>query len=440
MDMGMWPYHPDLLATPVPRYTSYPTAAEFGAVSSIDHAEALGGTHGNISLYVHIPFCEKICFYCGCNTGQAGKRQRLESYLDALRREIDLVSELLPRDAVVRRIAFGGGSPNAISPAKFLHLTDQLMARFSIDEPDFSIELDPRTFSAEWARAIGSVGIERASLGVQTFAAHCQEAIGRVQPESLIERSVDLLRGNGVTSLNFDLMYGLPEQSKADLHDSLQRATRLNPDRIALFGYAHVPHLIPRQRVIGDNALPGAVDRFAMAGLGYDFLTTHGYKAVGFDHFAKPGDPFAQAFTAKRLRRNFQGFTDDQSPTLIGLGSSAVSSFPGLLVQNEKNSGRYRMMASQGKLTTNVGVSRTKDDRRRGRMIEDLLCRGSANISSQLRQTLQDALEPFVDRDLASIEHDILSITAEGLPYSRTIAAIFDAYRRQSARRFSSAV
>lgn len=440
MDMVMWPYHPDLLATPVPRYTSYPTAAEFGAVSSVDHAEALGGTHGNISLYVHIPFCEKICFYCGCNTGKAGKRQRLESYLDALSREIDLVSELLPRDAVVRRIAFGGGSPNAISPAEFLHLTDQLMARFSIDDPDFSIELDPRTFSAEWARAIGSVGIERASLGVQTFSAHCQEAIGRVQAESLIEHSVDLLRANGVTSLNFDLMYGLPEQSKDDLHDSLQRATRLNPDRIALFGYAHVPHLIPRQRVIDDEALLGPADRFAMAGLGYDFLTTHGYNAVGFDHFAKLGDPLAQAVTTERLRRNFQGFTDDQSPTLIGLGSSAVSSFPGLLVQNEKNSGRYRMMASQGKLTTNVGVSRTKDDQRRGRMIEDLLCRGSANIPPQLRQTLKDAIQPFVDRDLASIEHDILSITAEGLPYSRTIAAIFDVYRPQSARRFSSAV
>lgn len=190
---AMWPYHPDLLATPVPRYTSYPTAAEFAPLSPTQYAEALGGAHSAISLYVHIPFCEKICFYCGCNTGKSGKRQRLESYLDALSCEIDLVSGLLPRDASVRRIAFGGGSPNAISPTEFITLVDRLIARFSIDDPTFSIELDPRTFSQEWARAIGSVGIQRASLGVQTFATHCQEAIGRLQPESLIEQSTDLL-------------------------------------------------------------------------------------------------------------------------------------------------------------------------------------------------------------------------------------------------------
>lgn len=230
----MWPYYPDLLATPVPRYTSYPTAAEFGAMSAADHAEALGSAHGNISLYVHIPFCEKIYFYCGCNTGQARKRQRMESYLEALYREIGVVSEMLPSDASVRRIAFGGGSMNAISPAEFLALVDQLIARFRIDDPAFSIELDPRTLSAEWAKAIGHVGIERASLGVQTFAAHCQEAIGRIQPESLIERSV--------SSLNFDLMHGLPDQSHEDLRDSLERSLSLGPDRIALFGYAHVPH------------------------------------------------------------------------------------------------------------------------------------------------------------------------------------------------------
>lgn len=189
---------------------------------------------------------------------------------------------------------------------------------------------------------------------MQTFAPHCQEAIGRIQPESLIERSVSLLRDNGVSSLNFDLMYGLPDQTHEDLHDSLEQSLSLGPDRIALFGYAHVPHLIPRQRVIDGNALPGPADRFAMASLGYELLTSHGYRAIGFDHFAKPDDPLARAAATGKLRRNFQGFTDDQSLTLIGLGSSAVSSLPGLLMQNEKNSGRYRMLASQGRLTTSV--------------------------------------------------------------------------------------
>ena len=436
----MWPYYPDLLATPVPRYTSYPTAAEFGAMSAADHAEALGSAHGNISLYVHIPFCEKICFYCGCNTGQAGKRQRMESYLEALYREIGVVSEMLPSDASVRRIAFGGGSPNAISPAEFLALVDRLIARFRIDDPAFSIELDPRTLSAEWATAIGHVGIERASLGVQTFAAHCQEAIGRIQPESLIERSVSLLRDNGVSSLNFDLMYGLPDQSHEDLRDSLERSLSLGPDRIALFGYAHVPHLIPRQRVIDGNALPGPAERFAMASLGHELLTSQGHHAIGFDHFAKPDDPLAQAAETGALRRNFQGFTDDQSLTLIGLGSSAVSSFPNLLVQNEKNSGRYRMLASQGKLATSVGISRSPDDQGRGRLIENLLCHGRTDIPRSMSGFVSEALQPFIDHQLVVYDGGQLSIRSQGLPYSRTIAASFDGYRPQSVRRFSSAV
>ncbi len=436
----MWPYYPDLLAAPVPRYTSYPTAAEFGPLSPADHAEVLGSAHGDFSLYVHIPFCEKICFYCGCNTGKAGKRQRLESYLDALCCEIDLVSGLLPFDAYVRRIAFGGGSPNAISPAEFVALVDRLIARFRIDDPAFSIELDPRTFSAEWAKAIGHVGIKRASLGVQTFAPQCQEAIGRIQPESLIERSVDLLRDNGVSSLNFDLMYGLPDQSHEDLHDSIERSLLLEPDRIALFGYAHVPHLIPRQRVIDGGTLPGPVDRFAMASLGHELLTSHGYRAIGFDHFAKPGDPLAQAAATGKLRRNFQGFTDDQASTLIGLGSSAVSSLPGLLVQNEKNSGRYRMLASQGRLTTSVGISRSTEDQLRGRLIENLLCYGRTDIPRSMSGFIRETFQPFIDRQLVLFDGNQLSIRPEGRPYSRAIAANFDAYRPKSARRFSSAV
>ncbi|MAG42434.1 oxygen-independent coproporphyrinogen III oxidase [Erythrobacter sp. SAORIC-644] len=436
----MWPYHPDLLATPVPRYTSYPTAAEFGRLSATQYEEAMGNASGAVSLYIHIPFCEKICYYCGCNTGKSGKRQRLESYLDALACEIDLVSDILPSDAHVRRIAFGGGSPNAISPREFLALVDRLTARFKINDPTFSIELDPRTFSADWAQAIGSVGIERASLGVQTFAPHCQEAIGRVQPESLIERSVELLRENGVTSLNFDLMYGLPHQSQNDLHDSFQRTIAMGPDRIALFGYAHVPHLIARQRVIEGNALPGLEERFAMAMLGHACLTEHGYRSIGFDHFAKPSDPLAQASATGKLRRNFQGFTDDQSPVLIGLGSSAVSSFPTLLAQNEKNSGRYRMQASQSRLTTALGIARTNYDGVRAKIIEALLCRGSARIARMLDEPVLDALRPFIELELATLDNDELSITASGLPYARVIAALFDTYRPQSVRRFSSAV
>ena len=214
---AMWPYHPDLLATPVPRYTSYPTAAEFGEIAPDAYRVALEGVRGDVSLYIHIPFCEKICFYCGCNTGASGRRQRLESYLSALHREIELVASLVPAEARVRRIAFGGGSPNAIAPVDFVRLIDSLTVNFQLADPVLSIELDPRTMTADWAEVIGKVGIQRASMGVQTFAAHCQEAIGRVQSEDCIVRSVDWLRDAGVSSLNFDLMYGLPGQSRDDL-------------------------------------------------------------------------------------------------------------------------------------------------------------------------------------------------------------------------------
>ncbi len=379
----MWPYHPNLLATPVPRYTSFPTAAEFGDIDPDAYPAALESAEGDVSLYVHIPFCEKICFYCGCNTGAAGRQQRLESYLAALHCEIKAVASLLPSHARVRRVAFGGGSPNAICPAEFAQLVEGLIDNFALADPVFSIELDPRGVTAEWARVIGEIGIERASLGVQTFTAHCQAAIGRVQPEDSIVRAVDWLREAGITSLNLDLMYGLPSQIRDDLLDTLHRSRVLGADRIALFGYAHVPHIVPRQRVIDGSALPGQSERFAMASLGYSYLCTHGYVPVGFDHFARAGgDPLAHAVLSGTLRRNFQGYTDDDASILIGLGSSAISSFPGLLAQIEKNSGRYRMLASQGLLSASRGILRSHDDCLRGRTIEQLLCQGVAKLGS----------------------------------------------------------
>ena len=437
----MWTYYPELLAKPVPRYTSYPTAAEFGDLDPDRYRQALRNAEGDISLYIHIPFCEKICFYCGCNTAHAGRKQRLESYLDALHAEIELVASLLPQTALVRRIAFGGGSPNAVEPDQFRLLVDKLFFSFATADPVLSIELDPRTMTSEWAEAIGHVGIQRASLGVQTFAPHCQQAIGRVQDEDCIVRTVDWLREAGVTSLNFDLMYGLPGQTLHDLGDTLHRTRVLGADRIALFGYAHVPHIVPRQRAIDASNLPGQEQRFEMASFGYSYLVTRGYAPVGFDHFARPGgDPLAHAAMSGTLRRNFQGFTDDQSDILIGLGASAISSFPGLLAQNEKNSGRYRMMASQGQLAAQRGIVRSADDRNRGAIIEQLLCHGRAMLGPCQITSHRQALQPFLDRGLASLDGQWLSILSEGLPYARTIAALFDRYREGTTGRFSTAV
>ena len=437
----MWTYYPDLLAKPVPRYTSYPTAAEFTpAVGREALDAALKSVSGEASLYVHIPFCEQICWYCGCNTGAANKRQRLANYLDSLDHEIDLVAQRLDGRAAIGRIAFGGGSPNALSPTQFVRLINTLTTRFVLNDPQWSIELDPRNLTEQWGRVLACVGVTRASLGVQTFAPHLQAAIGRVQSESLIAHCTQMLRKAGVTSLNFDLMYGLPGQEWADLEDSLRRTVALGADRIALFGYAHVPDMLPRQRRIDASLLPNQPTRFTMAAMGYRLLVDEGYVPVGFDHFARAGDPLAQAAVSGRLHRNFQGFTQDAAPALIGLGASAISQFPHLITQNEKNAGRYRMLLSQDHLPAALGVERNPTDQRLGDIIMALLCQGQAHIGPDLALAQAQNLAPFIAHNLAEIEAGVLNILPGGLPYARTIAALFDPYRQGGGRRFSSAV
>jgi len=235
-------------------------------------------------------------------------------------------------------------------------------------------------------------------------------------------------------------MYGLPGQTLEDLEETLRHTVALGADRIALFGYAHVPHLIARQRRIDAEALPGQRERFDMAWLGFALLTEEGYAPVGFDHFAKARDPLAQAVREGSLRRNFQGFTDDSAPVLIGLGASAISSFPALLAQNEKNAGRYRMMLSQDRLTASRGVLRSAEDRSRGAVIEQLLCQGRAELGKELAAEAEPRLAPFVERGLVMLEQGVCTIVPDGLPYARSIAAQFDPYRQDSLRRFSSAV
>lgn len=435
-----WRYYPELLERPVPRYTSYPTAAEFVDDSFEDRQRgALQDLRGPVSLYLHIPYCEQICWYCGCNTGAANKTQRLASYLEALQLEIELVARNLHSSVRITRIAFGGGSPNAIKPTDFVRLVDRLTVNFRLAAPVLSIELDPRGLTDDWLLAIRGIGVTRASLGVQTLDPKVQAAIGRVQPRDQIERAVLGLRRAGVTSINFDLMYGLPFQDDAMLADTLEGTITMGADRVALFGYAHVPHMIPRQQRIDASQLPDQRARFRMAAQGYERLVGEGYRAVGFDHFARADDTLAQAAARGMLRRNFQGFTDDQAPALIGLGASSISEFTGLLVQNAKNAGRYRAMLGQGQLTGAKGVARTSEDRRRGAIIESLLCRGSADIDADLLDAGMERLAPFIDRGLARLSGHRLDLLDGCEPYARSIAAVFDAYRA-GPRQFSSAI
>ncbi len=436
----MWPYLPDLLAVPVPRYTSYPTAAEFGPAGEDDFLAALDSANGDVSLYVHIPYCHEICWYCGCNTGAANRQQRLASYLEALQAEIVMVGNRLPAGARVRYIAFGGGSPNAIAPIEFVRLVDALTLAFPLVDPVISVELDPRTLTEPWRDVLGHVGVERASLGVQTFDPAIQQAIGRVQPVELIERATDMLRRAGVTSLNFDLMYGLPGQDLERLLSSVEMAARLGADRIALFGLAHIPSMFPRQKKIDGTALPGPRERFKMMQAGYDRLLSHGYDQVGFDHFALPGDPLSRAALSGKLHRNFQGFTDDAAPVVIGMGASAISQFPHGIYQNEKAAGRYRTMIGEGVHPTMHGIARCENDRRRGRVIEQILCHGRAAVDVEVLQSAMPRLQPFLDARLCHVVDGQLILTSDALPYARGIAACFDPYREKSTRKFSSAV
>lgn len=431
----MWPFHPDLLARPVPRYTSYPTANLFHAgvgASDLAHELAAIAPGTDLSLYVHIPYCTEICWYCGCNTGAATRTSRLRAYLDAVHRELAMVARRCGGRGVVRHIAFGGGSPNAIASVDFVRLVDDIMAQFPVVDPVLSVEIDPRGFTPEWARVLAAVGTTRVSLGVQTFAPHIQSAIGRVQSRESIEAAVSGLRLRGVGGINFDLMVGLPGQSEADLADTLDVAIGMEPSRIALFGYAHLPHLIPRQRRIAAHDLPDLAARFRQSALGYERLVAAGYVPVGFDHFARPDDALAIAARDGAVRRNFQGFTEDRCDRLIGIGASAISRFPGLLVQNEKHAGPYRALVGAGQLPAMRGHAIDPADRERGAVIEALLCNHAADIGAM--PDVGGALGPFLARGLVACAGDRLTITDAGRPYARSIAALFDRHLGPVAR------
>ncbi len=435
----MFRYHPDLLAAPVPRYTSYPTAAQFddtvGAPEMAARLDALPD-EATLSLYVHIPYCHDICWYCGCNTGAATRPRRLAAYVDALEHEIALVSARLGGRGRVMHIAFGGGSPNSLPLLDWVRLNHQLLVCFDAKAASLSVELDPRRLNRSWVEAIAQIGVSRVNLGVQTFAPHIQQAIGRVQPFEMVEAAVNAFQ-RAMVSVGFDLMYGLPGQSEEDLAATLETSIRLRPSRIALFGYAHMPHLLPRQRQIAMADLPDMAQRFAMATLGHAMLTAAGYRAIGFDHFALPDDPMARASANGALRRNFQGFTEDDSDALVGLGASAISQFSDLIVQNEKNVGRYREVLAGDRLPTVRGVVRSLDDQRRGRLIERLLCDGMAPIGDLCGT---ESLDRFVRMGMVRMSEGWIEIRPDAQPYARSIAACFDAYLRPAETRFSHAI
>jgi oxygen-independent coproporphyrinogen-3 oxidase len=326
---------PDLVrkyARPVPRYTSYPTAPHFhagiGAARAAAWLEALPAA-SRLSLYFHIPFCRSLCWFCGCHTKITNRTAPVERYLETMLAEIAVAAKHLGRGRTVAHIHLGGGSPRLLSPDDLRRLAAALHRDFTVaPDAEFAIEIDPRTVDEARAAALGEIGVNRASLGVQDFDPAVQRAINRVQPLELTARVAGLLRGHGITRLNLDLMYGLPLQSTAGFAATVETALALAPDRIALFGYAHVPWMKKHQALIDTAALPDAWQRWCQARAAARRLEQAGYAAIGLDHFAKPQDALACAAAAGTLRRNFQGYTADPADALVGFGASAIGALP----------------------------------------------------------------------------------------------------------------
>jgi len=440
-------------AKPVPRYTSYPTAPHF--TDTVDSAEYAGwlkrvDRDTPTSLYLHIPYCRSICHYCGCHTKATRQEAPVHAYAATLGRELALVRRHLGKGHRLRHIHWGGGTPSLLPQADFEALIAEIRAMFEI-EPDaeHAMELDPRTVTAELAQSLFRAGITRVSLGVQDLNPQVQEAIGRVQPFAVVERAVTHLRDAGIEQICFDLMYGLPHQGDAEIARTIHLAATLQPTRIALFGYAHVPWMKKHQRLIDEDALPDTVARLAQSEEAALLLATHGYRRVGLDHFVLPNDSLARAAADGTLRRNFQGYTADSADTLIAIGTSAIGYLPQGFIQNETDIRRWRHEIELGRLPVLKGKRVSTDDLLRAEIIERLMCRFEVDLQAACAHygvdpmTLENskaALAPLQHDGLVEIDGDRLKVPPAQRPFVRLVAAAFDAYLPSGAAKHSAAV
>ena len=430
----------------VPRYTSYPTAPHFDSrIGPAAHRDWLGALDAGtrVSLYLHVPFCARLCWYCGCHTTITRDPERVHRYADLLARELDLVRAALPARLAAGHVHWGGGTPTMLGAGGFTRIAALIRDRFALTaDAEIAIEIDPRSLDAETARALAGAGVTRASLGVQDFTARVQQAVNRVQPFEQVARAAACLRAHGIRALNFDLMYGLPHQTADDVARSVDLAVRLAPDRVAVFGYAHVPWLKRHQRLLDEAALPGAAARRVQAKTAAARLIAHGYVAIGLDHFARPGDALARAAAEGRLRRNFQGYTTDDAPALIGLGASAISTLPQGYAQNAGDLRQYRGRIAAGRLATARGVALDDDDRIRRRIIARLMCGFEADLgpADGTLEVDRGTLAEMARDGLVVGDGSRLRVTEAGRPYVRTVAACFDRYLSSRAGRHTQAV
>ncbi|HLJ19526.1 MAG TPA: oxygen-independent coproporphyrinogen III oxidase [Stellaceae bacterium] len=436
----------------IPRYTSYPTAPHFspsvGATLYRNWLRALPD-EARLSLYLHVPFCRSLCWYCGCHTKVARHRDPIDRYAALIEREIALVSKLAGGRRVVH-LHWGGGTPTIVGTGAFLALMSSLKERFTFErDAEIAVEIDPRRLDADMAAALATVGVTRASIGLQTFDPVVQRAVNRVQPLEAVQSCVARLRSAGITALNVDLLYGLPQQTVASCEATVAAALELEPARFSVFGYAHVPAMKRHQALIDAAALPGGEERLEQEGAIGEALVRAGYVRVGLDHYARPGDALARAQAQGRLRRNFQGYTDDPADALIGFGASSIGQLPQGYVQNAAGLREWAQCIEGGDLAAARGIALTREDRLRADIIERLMCDLRADIPAILHrhgfpsgfldgERLE--LEALAADGLVRIDGGVIAVPEAARTLVRRIACVFDSYLRPEEGRHAVAV
>ena len=424
----------------VPRYTSYPTAPHFNSDVGPNHFAnwiAQIPTGREISLYVHVPFCRRLCWFCACRTQGTQSDRPVAAYLETLKAELALLAQHLPADIRLSRLHWGGGTPTLLTPTMIQELADAIYDVAPLaDTGEFSVEIDPNEIDTPRVEALARAGMNRASIGVQDFDEGIQQVIGRIQSFDVTRDAVDMLRASGIDSLNADILFGLPSQSRRRMTESVQKLLSLNPDRVALYGYAHVPWMARRQTMIPSDNLPTPEERLELFDTARRLFKWDGYVDIGIDHFARPEDGLARAKDAGLLRRNFQGYTDDTADVLIGVGASSISKFPQGYAQNNAATGKHAGAIREGRFSVARGHAFSGQDKLRARMIEMLMCDfriGTAEILHDFAGS-EEALKKMTDAaqrafpDMIEMTRDGLVIPGPARPLTRMIARCFDAY------------
>ena len=430
----------------VPRYTSYPTAPHFGtSVGPGDFAAWIEAIPegAQISLYLHVPFCRRLCWFCACRTQGTTSDDPVIAYAQTLHQEIALLARHLPRGVTLSRLHWGGGTPTMLPPDEMRRLADAVFRVVPMAEGgEFSVEIDPNEVDDARLDALAASGMNRASIGVQDFDPEIQKAIGREQSYELTRTIAEKIRERGIRSLNADILYGLPHQTNVRIAESVQKLLTLSPDRVALYGYAHVPWMSRRQQMIPSDALPRPEGRLELFETARKLFLWDGYDEIGIDHFAKPEDGLAVAQKAGQLRRNFQGYTDDPSLALVGLGASSISRFPQGFAQNASATAAHTKAIRDKRFSTHKGHAFAGEDLLRARIIEALMCdfvvdraelvQAFGASPARVDELFRTAAAGF--EDMVAVENGIFRIPERGRPLTRMIARAFDAYDQSKAQ------